>query len=64
MEVFIIYKLFIAEVKKQLALKGWKYADLAKVTGYAEGTIQAFMCGARESKNMAKCIAQVLGIER
>ena len=58
-----IYKYFIAEVKKQLSLKGWKYADLAKATGYTVGAIEAFMCGARESKNMAKCIAQVLGIE-
>ena len=63
MEVVNIYKYFIAEVKKQLSLKGWKYADLAKATGYTVGTIEAFMCGARESKNMAKCIAQVLGIE-
>ena len=57
MEVVNIYKYFIAEVKKQLSLKGWKYADLAKATGYTVGTIEAFMCGARESENMAKCIS-------
>ena len=62
MEVVNIYKYFIAEVKKQLSLKGWKYADLAKATGYTVGTIEAFMCGARESENMAKCISKVLGI--
>ena len=64
MEVSNIYKLFIAEVKKQLSLKGWKYADLSKATGYTVGTIEAFMCGARESKRMADCIAKVLGIDR
>ena len=63
MEVVNIYKFFIAEVKKQLSLKGWKYADLAKATGYIVGTIEAFMCGARESENMAKCISKVLGIK-
>ena len=63
MEVANIYKFFIAEVKKQLSLKGWKYADLAKATGYTVGTIEAFMCGARESENMAKCISKVLGIK-
>ena len=63
MEVVNIYKYFIAEVKKQLSLKGWKYADLAKETGYTVGTIEAFMCGARESENMAKCISKVLGIK-
>jgi lambda repressor-like predicted transcriptional regulator len=64
LEVSNIYKLFIAEVKKQLYIRGWKYADLSKATGYTVGTIEAFMCGARESERMANCIAQVLGIER
>ena len=63
MEVVNIYKYFIAEVKKQLSLKGWKYADLCKATGDTGGTIEAFMCGARESENMAKCISKVLGIK-
>ena len=61
-EVVNIYKVFIAEVKKQLCIKGWKYADLAKATGYTVGTIEAFMCGARTSKRMADCIAKVLDI--
>lgn len=64
MGVSNIYKLFIAEVKKQLSIRGWKYADLAKATGYTVGTIEAFMCGARESERMADCIAKVLEIER
>lgn len=61
--LLIIYKLFIAEVKKQLSIKKWKYADLAKATGYKIGTIKAFMNGSRESDNVAQCIAKVLSIE-
>ena len=64
MGVSNIYKLFIAEVKKQLSIRGWKYADLSKATGYTVGTIEAFMCGARESERMADCIAKALEIER
>lgn len=63
MVIFIVYKLFIAEVKKQLSIKNWRYKDLAKATGFKEGTIKAFMCGDSESDNVAKCISKVLGIE-
>lgn len=58
----VIYKLFIAEVKKQLALRDWKYADLAKSTGYKVGTIKAFMSGARQSSSIANRIAKSLHI--
>lgn len=53
-------------MKKQLSLKGWKYADLAKATGYKKSTIEAFMgpnCD-RGGDDVANCIAKVLGIER
>lgn len=62
--MIIIYRLFKAEVKKQLFLKNWKYKELAKATGKKESTISAFMIGHRESENVANCIAKVLGIER
>ena len=58
------YKLFIAEVKKQLALKGWKYADLAKASGYKVSSIESFMCGQRQNEFIANRIARALGIER
>lgn len=61
--IFIIYKLFIAEVKKQLSIRNWKYEDLAKATGFKVGTIKAFMCGYRHSDNVAKCISETLGID-
>lgn len=59
----IVYNLFIAEVKKQLSLKKWTYEDLAKKTGFKIGTIKAFMCGYRESDNVAQCISKVLDID-
>lgn len=62
MVINIIYKLFIAEVKKRLSLKGWKYTELAHATGYELGTIKAFMCGYRQSENVANKIAEVLDI--
>ena len=58
-----INRIFIAEVKKQLSIRRWKYADLAKATGYTRTTIEAFMIGKRDSENMIKAIATALEIE-
>lgn len=33
------------------------------MTGYARQTIDSFMAGVRDSENVAKAIAKVLGIE-
>ena len=62
-EVRIIYKLLISEIKNQLYLKNLEYKDVAKMTGYKTATISAFMCGARQSKTVARSIANALGIE-
>lgn len=56
------YVSFKAEVKKKLALKGWKYADLAKASGYSVSTIESLMCGARATDNVCKAVAQALDI--
>ena len=53
---------FKAEVKKQLELRGWKYADLAKATGYSLGAIESLMCGARASDRLCKAVAEALSI--
>lgn len=53
---------FRAEVKKELALREWKYKDLAKATGYSVNAIDTFMCGARCSETLRKKIAEVLNI--
>ena len=58
-----IYELFKAEIVKQKRLRKLTNADLGKLTGYKQQTIDAFMAGARESENVAKAIAKVLKIE-
>ena len=63
LEVTIIYKLFCGKVAEQKKLRKLTNADLAKMTGYSKKTIEAFMCGARESDRIAKALAAVLNIE-
>ena len=63
LEVTIIYKLFCGKVAEQKKLRKLTNADLAKMTGYRKKTIEAFMCGARESDRIAKALAAVLNIE-
>ena len=63
LEVTIIYKLFCGKVAEQKKLRKLTNADLAKMTGYKVGAINAFMCGARESERIAKALAAVLNIE-
>ncbi len=55
---------FKAEVKKQLTLKGWDYSDLAKATGYTQGSLQVMMSDdAKLSPRAMKKIADALNIE-
>ena len=56
--------LFAAEIKKQLTIKGWKNADLAKATGYSVETINKLTSGQRAGTNLINSVAKVLGIER
>jgi hypothetical protein len=63
LEVTVIYRLFCGKVAEQKKLRKLTNADLAKMTGYRKKTIEAFMCGARESEAIAKAIAAALGIE-
>ena len=63
LEVTIIYRLFCGKVAEQKKLRKLTNADLAKMTGYRKKSIEAFMCGARESEAIAKAIAAALGIE-
>lgn len=56
--------MFKAEVKKQLALHKWSYADLAKHTGYTKHTITQMMYDdSRLSPRAMGRIAEALGIE-
>ena len=54
---------FVGEVKKQLHIRGWKYADLAKATGYATDTIRNFMKGKSNSANVERAIRKALDIK-
>lgn len=60
-----IYRLFIGEVNRQKSIRIPKLtnADLAKMTGYKESTIEAFMKGARPTEYVARAIAHALKIE-
>ena len=52
-----------AEMKKQLTLKGWKYKDLAKATGYSETSIKQLAIGNRASPKLVNAVTKVLGME-
>lgn len=56
------FNAFRAEVKKQLALLGWRYEDLSEYVGYSPHYIAMFMCGRCGSRRMARKIARTLGI--
>ena len=58
-----IYRLFCGKIAEQKKLRKLTNGDLAKMTGYSKKTIEAFMCGARESEAIAKALAAVLNIE-
>ena len=57
-------KLFVAEMKKQLTIKGWKNADLAKATGYSIESINRLTSGQRAGEKLINTVAKVLDIER
>lgn len=58
-----IYELFKAEVCKQKRLRRLNNKKLAEMTGFTKSTIDAFMCGVRDSDSVAIAIARVLDIE-
>ncbi|MFT3952746.1 MAG: hypothetical protein QM689_12560 [Oscillospiraceae bacterium] len=59
------FEQFRIRAKKAMIDKGWKNADLAKATGYAENTIMAFMSpSGSKSEFTANVIAKALEIER
>lgn len=56
------FKAFKAECKKQMVLRDWTNADLAKATGYKIGTIESFMGNRKVTDQTAKAIAKALDI--
>lgn len=56
------FKAFKAECKKQMVLRDWTNADLAKATNYALGTIESFMGNHKVTYQVAVAIAKALDI--
>lgn len=54
---------FVGKISEQKKVRHLTNADLAKMTGYKRSTIEAFMCGARDSDAVAKALAKALNIE-
>lgn len=55
--------IFIADVKRELAIRGWKYKDLAMATGYTPGVIKQFMSGNYPySSHIIRAISETLNI--
>lgn len=50
-----------AEVKKQLALRGWRYSDLSREIGLSVGQISNAMRGVKREENQKKIIDFLLG---
>lgn len=57
------HDLFVAEVKRCLSLRHWKYKDLAVAAGYSLKSIEAFMHGSRQSATLRLAIAAALNID-
>lgn len=57
-----IYETLRGEIAKQCKIRKLKYRDIAAMTGYKEKTINMFMCGKRNSTNVAIAISEKLQI--
>lgn len=55
-------RLFVAEMKKQLHIRGWTYSDLAKETGYSVISIKKLVSGERHSVALVNSVSRALGM--
>lgn len=58
-----MYEVFRSEVARVKKLKKIGDREIAEKTGFTLSTIRAFMCGARNSDQVARAIGKVLGID-
>lgn len=59
-------RVFIADCKHEMILRGWKNKDLAEATGYKTNTIDSFFSERKDrerSEEVGKAIGKVLGID-
>lgn len=59
----MVYSILRGKIAGKKKLHKLTNADIARKTGYSKSAIEAFMCGVRESDNIAKAVASVLDIE-
>ena len=53
---------FIAEVKKEMSLRGWRAKDLAERIGYTKESVYLFFSNSRiQNKRMAGAICTLFG---
>lgn len=58
-------QVFIADVKRELSIRNWKYKDLAEATGYKTGVIKQFMSNNYPyEKKIKNAIAEVLSLSQ
>jgi cyanate lyase len=58
-----LYEIFRGEVAKVVKIRRLSYQEIADMTGFKRSTICAFMCGARNSDQVARAIGKALGID-
>ncbi len=61
-----LYRVFIADCKREMSLRGWKNKDLAEATGYKTNTIDTFFSDCKDrdkSEEVGKAIGKVLKID-
>lgn len=56
------FRTFRAEVMKELSLRGWKYTDLARESGYSVSYVRLALANIQGSPKIAKRIVDVLGL--
>jgi hypothetical protein len=55
-------RIFVAEMKKQLSLRGWNYSKLAAETGYSVSAIEKLAAGSRTSAPLINAVSRALGM--
>ena len=58
-----MYEIFRGEVAKVVKIRRLSYQEIADMTGFKLSTIRAFMCGVRNSDQVARAIGKALGID-
>lgn len=56
-----LYKVFIADCKREMSLRNWKNGDLAKATGYSCDSINRFFSEDR-NRNKSEKVAQAISV--